>query len=147
MIITGTLADLYHCATTPGAKIVNALDFHPDLAVDPAPQLATDLEAFRRTRNMPFCVGNYPRHPMRWALAATKDARHFWHIDSDGFATYIMAQCGKKIVFVGKPRDWDMERSFAAFGDQDLFHEFDTGNLNSEKWDVEYIILDDDVEL
>lgn len=84
---------------------------------------------------------------MRWALAATKDAQHFWHIDSDGFATYIVPQCGKKLVFVGKPKNWTASRSYDSFADSNLFSEIDVADPNSERWEAEYVILDDNVEL
>lgn len=84
---------------------------------------------------------------MRWGLAATKDARHFWHIDSDGFASYFIPQCGKKVIFIGKSLDWATKRSYHPFANSNVFGEIDLTKANSEFWDVEYVILDDDLEL
>jgi hypothetical protein len=40
---------------------------------------------------------------MRWGLAATRGARHWIHIDSDGLGTFIDVKCGGKWWVVFSP--------------------------------------------
>lgn len=97
---------------------------------------------------MRYAVEPYPAHVMRWGLAATKNAHHFWHIDSDGFGSYMFLECGLKVFFFGKPKDFGSNYSYASFQDGILFTTtFQPDVVNSNLWDFEYVVLDHDVDL
>ena len=93
----GTLSDLLECQTK-GFKIINALDFPMPSAPHPPTSIASDLAAFVATVDLPLCGRSIPFPVMdcRWGLAATNGAFHKWHIDCDGFGTYINTQAGQK---------------------------------------------------
>ena len=93
----GTLSDLLECHTK-GFKIVNALDFPMSSAPHPPTSIVSDLTAFVATVNLPLCGCSIPFPVMdcQWGLAATNGAFHKWHIDCDGFGTYIDTKAGQK---------------------------------------------------
>lgn len=77
---------------------------------------------------------------IRWGLAATAGAFHHWHIDSDGFGTFIDPIAGSKWWIVARPignlkRDWFTETSW-------LKNEaFDLNKDGKGLFDVEAILL------
>ncbi|KJA12766.1 hypothetical protein HYPSUDRAFT_152259, partial [Hypholoma sublateritium FD-334 SS-4] len=46
---------------------------------------------------------------LRWNLAATKDAFHDWHIDSDGYGTFVSVVTGSKWWIVARPRSLNVD--------------------------------------
>lgn len=87
-------------------KILNALQFplpEEGLGVNP---FSTESVAWRGTKGWPDCkdLELPPTANIRWGLAATTGALHWFHIDSDGFGTYIDVQTGMKWWIVGKPK-------------------------------------------
>lgn len=147
--VVTTLKDFYRCSLSKDGKILNALDFHPAFVPAPPAALASDMEAHLRTQEMPFCVDPFPTHSFRWGLAATKDAHHFWHIDSDGLSTYVILKCGLKVWFSARPKTAMKENAnYDAFADGSGYvAQFDVSSPNLDLWDVEYVILSPDVEL
>lgn len=114
----------------------------------PAKQIATDVEAYLRTQALRYAIEPYPIHVMRWGLASTKNSHHFWHIDSDGFASYISLECGVKVFFLGTPKDFGSNFSYANFHDGNLFTtNFEPNLVNTDLWDLEYVVLNHDVDL
>ena len=74
---------------------------------------------------------------MQWGLAAMSGAHHLWHIDCDGFCTYIDTQAGLKWWVVACPKN-----TFADFSHVALFmEEFHIDAINLEKWDLEAVLL------
>ena len=133
----GTLSDLLECQTK-GFKIVNALDFPMPSAPHPPTSIASDLATFVATVDLPLCGCSIPFPVMdcRWGLAATDSAFHKWHIDCDGFGTYIDTQAGQKW--------WILARSREACGlsDTSFFTErFDLDGDNGDLWISEAILL------
>ena len=45
----------------------------------------------------------YPTGHMRWGLAGTVHAVSMLNVDSDGFATFVLVVCGKKLWVVYRP--------------------------------------------
>ncbi|KAF8240400.1 hypothetical protein L208DRAFT_1212558, partial [Tricholoma matsutake] len=70
-----------------------------------------------------------PTASTRWGLAATSGAHHLWHIDCNGFCTYIDTQTGMKWWIVAKPKPGSMH-----FSDATLFtEEYNISAANLEK--------------
>lgn len=83
-------------------KILNALEFPMNLAsLSPMPKFSTDLLAWAFTATgFPPPIGD-----IRFGLAATPGARTWFHIDSNGFLTFIIVMCGYKIWFCIRDQD------------------------------------------
>ena len=47
---------------------------------------------------------------MAWGLVARKGSYHKWHIDADGFATFLDIICGVKVWIVAKPADLSQDQ-------------------------------------
>ena len=76
-----------------------------------------------------------------WGLAATTSALSWWHIDSEGFGTYIDTKAGLKWWIVAWRKG--KEHEFESFSEADIFfnrgYELDEPNL--DKWDMEAVVL------
>ena len=60
--------------------------------VNPTPKYSSDLVAWENTgRGNPPPIGD-----IRWGLATTAGARSWFHMDSNGFNTFIDVKCGYK---------------------------------------------------
>ena len=102
----GTLNDMLTCHREK-TKILNALDFPMLSAPHPPTSIASDLEVFHSTVDLPMCAHTvlFPVTSTRWGLAATSGAHHLWHIDCNGFCTYIDTQTGQKWWIVARPKN------------------------------------------
>ena len=106
IIVTGHMQDLLENAT-PHGKILNGLDFPmwKDTQWDRSPY-ATDMVAWDYLHGNPHCgtaTAPYPTGHVRWGLAGTAHAVSMFHIDSDGFATFVQVMHGKKLWAVYRP--------------------------------------------
>jgi hypothetical protein len=104
--VSTTLSEIHeeHLRGDEG-KIMNALDI-PLLSNVQQHPLFTHLESFRSTQSYPLPTSqDYPVRDVNWALVATKDAHHGWHIDSDGFCTFVTVQVGLKLWVIAVPKD------------------------------------------
>ena len=119
-------------------KILNALDFPMVSASHPPTSFASDLEAFNATVNLPMCAHTilFPVMSTRWGLAATSGAHHLWHIDCNGFCTYIDTGTGLKWWIVVRPKIGSDFTQTSLFTEE--FH-IDAANL--DKWDLEAVLL------
>lgn len=136
-MLIGTLRQLLASSRSDSGPILNALSFPLPLSGAPPSQMSTEIEAWRLTEGELFCPSElqFPVGDMRWGLAATTGARHWLHIDSDGFGTYIDVQTGQKwwIVF-NPPANGDKR----AFGNIEQFlHQFDTNAEEGSIWDID----------
>ena len=64
------------------------------------------MVAWDYLHGMPYCgptTAPYPTGHMRWGLAGTAHAATMFHIDSDGFATFVQAIYGKKLWAIYRP--------------------------------------------
>lgn len=102
-LTTGTPQDLIDESRKTNRKILNALEFPLEFSpLTPFPKFASDLKCWFATRR--FKTNNadtlYPTGHLRWALAALAGARTWWHIDSNGFLSFLKVMCGFKIWIV-----------------------------------------------
>jgi hypothetical protein len=137
----GTLADLLQIVELNDGKVLNGLDFPRPNAPPPPQSIASDLIAWDATLDLPWCkrAESYPSSSVRWGLAGTAGAHHFWHIDCDGFGTYIDVQVGKKWWVVAKPKDGE---SFDAFASINTFlGAYDLEEPGLDRWTLEGILL------
>src|SRR5271168_1959482 len=138
----GTLQQMLRCAEQnngDGGKILNALHF-------PMPEeglaqhwFSTDSVAWRATKGRPGSADSDlpPPADIRWGLAATTGAVHWWHIDSDGFGTYLDVITGHKWWIVAKEKN-----KAPTFGSTTLFlGEYELEEPNTDLWDIEAILL------
>jgi len=128
-LITATTDQLVKAAATDTGKILNALQFPMPLApVSPTPKFSTDLLAWAITgTESPPPIGH-----IRWGLAATGGARTWFHLDSNGFNTFIMVLCGFKA--------WICIRDqFGQFVSIDAFKDFELDDASG--YQIEIILL------
>ncbi|KAJ2931477.1 hypothetical protein H1R20_g5539, partial [Candolleomyces eurysporus] len=111
-ITIGTPEDLYRNSTSDHAlkKSLNALNFpNPNAGIEVTP-FSSEARAYLQTTAEPYCAAlSMPIADIRWSLCATEGAHHYWHIDSNGFGTFIALACGVKVWAVAremKPYDF-----------------------------------------
>jgi hypothetical protein len=132
-----------------GGKILNALQFPmPEEGLGANP-FSTDSVAWCGTKGWRDCndLELPPTADIRWGLAATAGALHWWHIDSDGFGTYIDVKTGMKWWIVARPKQATLQRlcheDYAQFARTDLFStsDFQLEDPCTSVWDVEAVLL------
>lgn len=106
VLMTGHAKDLLDNAK-PDGKILNALDFPmwKDSQWDRR-SYATDMLAWDYLHGTPYCgtaTTPYLTGHVRWGLVGTAHAVSMFHIDSDGFATFVQVMCGKKLWTLYRP--------------------------------------------
>ena len=122
--VTGHAKDLLENATLDG-KIINGLDFPmwKDSQWDRC-SYATDMVAWDYLHGNPHCgtaTAPYPTGHVRWGLAGTAHTVSNFHIDSDGFATFVQIMCGKKLWAVYRPSPTLSLSNTNIFVSSDLF--------------------------
>lgn len=107
----------------------------------PPVTIATDRLAFRATFRDPKCLRSapFPEPDMYWGLAATRNAFHQFHIDTDGFGTGITPQTGSKWWVVAREK----QGAPGALSRTGLYLEgnYEIDSINSDLWDVEAVLL------
>ena len=149
-VLQGTLQQVLECSQfegTVGGKILNALQFPmPEEGLGTNP-FSTDSVAWRGTKGWRDCDEMVlpPTADIRWGLAATTGALHWWHIDSDGFGTYIDVKAGMKWWIVARPKDSTRlsHQDFTQFARTDIFM---TSDYRMEEpcksmWNLEAVLL------
>lgn len=133
-----------------GGKILNALQFpmpEEGLGINP---FSTDSVAWRGTKGWRDCneLALPPTADIRWGLAATTGALHWWHIDSDGFGTYIDVKAGMKWWIVARPKlqlQGLSQYDFSDFARIDLFagskSTYEMEDPCTSMWDLEAVLL------
>lgn len=137
--LTGHLLESHR---SPQGKILNALDFPMSMPEwQPPNSIASHRRAWHCTLDDPQCKRTdlYPTSDLHWALAATRNAFHYTHIDTDGFATWILPQSGSKYWVVARPKA-GAGRIFSAT-DIYIGSDFAIDKINTDLWDVEGILL------
>jgi hypothetical protein len=81
----------------------------------------------------------FPAASCRWAIAATANAYHGFHIDSDGLATYIDCQMGSKWWVIVRPVDGPSHSMFAHV--EDVFEFVNSEGEKSEGYIFEAVLL------
>jgi len=108
-VVVGTPKQLLDASCSASGPILNALSFPLGLSGVKPSSISSEVEAWRMTEGMIFCPSEgssraeFPVSEMRWGLAATRGARHWIHIDSDGLGTFIDVKCGGKWWVVFSP--------------------------------------------
>ncbi|KAF8881118.1 hypothetical protein BD779DRAFT_1675606 [Infundibulicybe gibba] len=143
--VEGTLFQVHESVSKLGeeAKILNVLDCPMGDSVTPRRNSFTsDLWARWATKELHDCGSHLPlpADDIRWGLAATSGATHWFHIDSDGFGTFIDVQTGGKLWIVARPKPGESNADFARI---DLLHSsgFDISKPNADQWDLEAVFL------
>jgi hypothetical protein len=138
----GTLRHLLESHLNNG-KVLNALHFPmPEQGLGTLP-FSTDSAAWNGTKGAADCRGDKapPLGDIRWGIAATTGAIHWWHIDSDGFGTYLDVKAGLKLWVVATRKD----RSFHSFGEISTYlqeeHRYEAEGPNLDRWDLEAVVL------
>ncbi|KAJ3500229.1 hypothetical protein NLJ89_g9887 [Agrocybe chaxingu] len=136
----GTVAQLLEASFLPSGKILNALEF--PLSESPSGSMfqpfSTDMAAWRATKGLvgAWSESQIPVSDIRWALAALQWAMSFWHIDSDGFCTFVDVLCGQKWWMIGVPPE-----GIAELRTMFLRPGFDPQKINEKIWKIEGILL------
>ncbi|KAG6868022.1 hypothetical protein C0993_008324 [Termitomyces sp. T159_Od127] len=136
---SGTLLDVVRSVDEKHPKALNALDIPPCIS-KPFPHhgLFSDQIAWDTAGGK--VEEGYPTNDMRWSLAATAWAHHKWHMDSDGFATFIKVDTGSKIWFIGTPKR-ELPPSLLSGGIERILGSFDLHGVNSDILDIEAVVL------
>jgi hypothetical protein len=101
--------------------------------------LSSDRAAFQKTLQGPMCKKRveYPVVETVWGLAATTGAVSFFHLDTNGFATWIDVCAGAKYWILARPK------KHHDFAKMTLFtkHSYDQEGPNEDYWDLEAVLL------
>ena len=100
------MADILEASRSEGSKILNGLNFKNPFAGIQRSPFSSDAHALGVVYNQEGWVKKAPSiEHLRWNLAATKDAYHDWHIDSDGYGTFVNVMAGSKWWIVARPKN------------------------------------------
>lgn len=101
----GTVADILKASQSADSKILNALSFQDPWAGIRRSSFSSDAHALSTVYNQEGWIRKSASiDHLRWNLAATKDAFHRWHIDSDGYGTFVSVMSGSKWWMVARPK-------------------------------------------
>ena len=118
---------------------MNALEFpDPGDARHPHIEVSSDTVAWDQTRGRPFCkkVVDKPHSETRWALLAMAHACTNWHVDTNGFGTYIDVEVGGKWWVVAHEK-----KDGPFFASKEFYNAFDSQEDNLDLWDVHSVYL------
>lgn len=98
------MGDILKASQSAGSKILNGLSFKDPWAGIQRSPFSSDAHALGTVYNQEGWIKRAPStEHLRWNLAATKDAFHPWHIDSDGYGTFVRVTAGSKWWIVARP--------------------------------------------
>ena len=101
----GSVADILNASQSADSKILNGLSFKDPFAGIQRTSFSSDAHALGIVYNQEGWVKKaLSIEHLRWNLAATKDAFHPWHLDSDGYGTFVNVMSGSKWWFVARPK-------------------------------------------
>ena len=101
----GSVADILNASQSADSKILNGLSFKDPFAGIQRTSFSSDAHALGTVYNQEGWVKKAPSiEHLRWNLAATKDAFHPWHLDSDGYGTFVNVISGSKWWIVARPK-------------------------------------------
>ncbi|PPR08113.1 hypothetical protein CVT24_010574, partial [Panaeolus cyanescens] len=107
VVLTGTMQQVLENASLgSNRKVLNALDLPISGTLATPSVLSSDFFAWEAMKgiNQHLDFLSYPTSDMSWYLAALEGAVTFFHIDSDGLATGINVEYGKKLWAIMTPR-------------------------------------------
>lgn len=145
-VVDATIEDVLQHAFNDEGKSLNALDLPMEFGVDIPEALGSDMWSWQQTIRKPHCKlsDHFPTSVMRWALVSTGGTHSCWHTDADGLGTMVEVrnEGGLKVWFVAVEREGG-----APFSGLTTFLNFDTETSNTDRWDVEAIVLTPGVKL
>jgi uncharacterized membrane protein len=104
---------------------------------------STDSAAFNCIKGTNNCPADQalPIGDIRWGLAATAGAVSWWHIDSNGFASYIDAEAGSKWWIVARKKI-NSGKYFEGQSEVDIYlNNFEVDAPNRDRWALEAVFL------
>lgn len=139
-LVSGTLEKLLQHVEDPAhGRILNALDLPQVGGCPPHLNLASDVTAWRDTTGRAVFekgIEVYDTEHSSWALVATRDAFHKWHLDAEGLATWLTVVSGYKLWVVGVPACHDDLGGLGMLNER--IFDLDTGNKHMK---YEYVLL------
>ncbi|RXW15232.1 hypothetical protein EST38_g10618 [Candolleomyces aberdarensis] len=145
-VFTGTLRDVYQTSIAPRhkKKSLNALYLpNPHALVEESPY-ATDVHAIHRIALQDkHCIRKMPTEDVRWCLAATEGAHHYFHMDSRGDGTFIDLVKGRKVWVIVQPKAGKKRTSTKLWTKENL----DVTSLDPSEWDIEAVLLTEGTRL
>ena len=137
----GKVSDILTASQSPDSKILNGLSFQDPWAGIQRTSFSSDAFALTTSYMQEGWRKKAPEiSHLRWSLAATKHAFHDWHIDSDGYGTFIDVISGSKWWIVAHPKN---VQNVDIFNTATIFMTY----RNLEDLDVEAILLQPGSEL
>ncbi|KAG6915055.1 hypothetical protein DXG01_013684 [Tephrocybe rancida] len=135
----GTIMDLLAVSAMNPPVALSAL--HIPSAYDMFPKLrfASDWFAWVKVQGKAYChvTEFYPVPEMRWAIASTGSAHHYWHYDANGLGMFLRVDTGIKLWFIAVPKNGD----FRMFMQPDVMTSFELNESNIDLWDVRVNVL------
>ncbi|PPQ73310.1 hypothetical protein CVT24_012309 [Panaeolus cyanescens] len=138
VVLTGTMQQmLENTSLGSNRKILNALDLPVSGTLATPSALSSDFFAWEAMKgihqHLDFLA--YPTSDMSWYLAALEGAVTFFHIDSDGLATGVNVEYGKKL--------WAIMTPHSSIGPCDV------NGLTSEEFSLDEVgdLRDVDIEM
>ena len=102
----GEVADILKASQSADSKILNGLSFQDPWAGIQRTSFSSEAHALGAVYKQEGWIKKAPSvEHLRWNLAATKDAFHPWHIDSDGYGTFVSVMSGSKWWIVARPKN------------------------------------------
>jgi hypothetical protein len=140
-LVPVTLKDMHRHSLLENGRALNALDLPMDDGIIIPEELSSDKWCWRHTIGGKLCksTDRYPTSAMRWALVSTLGTHSAWHTDTDGLCTKIeiINEEGLKVWFVAVNR-----ANNPGFCNLDTFlDKIDVSKANTDRWDVEAIVL------
>lgn len=127
----------------PAGKALNALSLPMPKGVHEAGHLSTDIVAWDEAARVAKNVDKNAVHPTeitRWGLCATAGASHTFHIDSDGFGTFVEVLAGVKIWVVLRTSK-DSVADFSEFGENERYLKGTLNMNNPDEESCEAVVL------
>ena len=116
---------------------------NPHALVDESPY-ATDVHAIHRISGQDrHCVRQMPTGDIRWGLAATQGAHHYFHMDCRGDGTFVDVVCGMKLWVLARLKLEKKRTSINLWTIENL----DVTSLDPSQWDIEAVLLTEGTRL
>ncbi|KAG6884428.1 hypothetical protein C0993_011207 [Termitomyces sp. T159_Od127] len=136
----GIPLDLLRTLNQQHPKALSGLSF--PLCRDPFPpqKFSSDAWAWIEAQGKGFCKSRkpYPVPEMCWGLALTAGTYHYFHLDANGYGTFMTVDHGCKLWFFASPKNI----SGLAFDSINLYTVgFEASEPNLDLWDVELVVL------
>ncbi|KAG6914699.1 hypothetical protein DXG01_015857 [Tephrocybe rancida] len=135
----GTARDLLEATKLNPPRAVSALHLLLPYDFFPCLPFATDWALWMQVQGKAYCRSwdLYPVPEMRWAIASTACAHHFWHFDANGLGTFLKVETGYKFWYIAIPRNGD----FTEFMKPEIMLKLELDKTNEALFDVYLLVL------